>query len=190
MIMEEKRIYIVHIDDIPENESFFDWSDEKVIEVAEKRGTVYSLEGFVEKWNELPNFMDSPECSYMRLLDKPKKIIGYQVYENGEFPTNMPDWWIFKTEKDAQKYAVWNDCEKWEITPIFEGDIYKPEFITFEDYIYSCVVGTLTKDDILHYTKKNNETAYSFVLGWLKDFGILKTKGHEITERILKYYEL
>lgn len=188
--MKDKRIYMVHIDDIPENESFTDWSDERVIQAAEKRGTVYTLRDFCEQWNESTSFIASPEFSYIRLLDKPKAIIGYQVYKDSEIPNDMPDWWVFYTKEDALKFAEWAKYEDYTIEEVLEGEIYEPEFMTFEEYIRSCVFGNLSRDGIIIYSQKNNESYFDYVLGWLKDFGIPKPLGVKITNDVLKIYEL
>lgn len=76
--MKEKRIYIVHVDDIPENESFYDWTDEHVIEIAKKKGSIYKVEEFVERWNE--GFVPSSDDTYMRLLERQKKTHRFSAF--------------------------------------------------------------------------------------------------------------
>lgn len=178
--MKETRIYMVdfnELDDtigLPEVEQ---WSDEKLIEEAEKQGLVYSLTNFQNEWNQ--DNVIYPELTYMRILDVEikKEIVGYQVYEKDEFPENMPDWWIFNTEEDAGLFAKWDELEDYTIVPIHDGDIEEPEFITFDDYIYS--------QSVLNF---NETSSYETILLWLRDFGIPKKRGCVIADRILKYY--
>lgn len=66
--MKETRIYIVNVDDIDDNESVEQLTDEQFIEKAEKRGTIYSLKGFEKAWNE-GIYMDTPNYSYIRILE-------------------------------------------------------------------------------------------------------------------------
>lgn len=186
--MVEKRIYIIHVDDIPEEESFFDLSDEKIIDIATEKGRVYSIDEFIDAWNY--GSVYNPDFSYIKLLDVPTDIIGYQVIENGEVTYNMPDWWIFKTEEDARTYIKWNNPEMYEVIKVLKGEIQNPEIISFDDFIFMCAVETLTKEMIIRYDKKFYNNPYDYVLNWLRDFGVPKVRGCNIAERVLKYYEL
>lgn len=185
--MENKRIYLVHTNDIPENESFYDWSDEKVIEVATEKGGVYTIEQMIDSWNE--GFFYSPDFSYMRLIEIPEKVIGYQVYEKDELVMEF-DWWVFKTEEDAILYAKWQKIENFEIVSIYEDEIEEPLLITYEDAIYSFALSNISKDDIIENVNKYGGSPFEYVLMFLKDNGVNKIDGCDIAERLLKFFEL
>ena len=107
-VMKEWRIYVIDFNDVDENIGLREveqWSDEQVIEVSERQGLVYSLQGFASDWN-CDNIV-YPEFSYMRIIEieLPQKVIGYQVYEEGEFPEDIPDWWVFGNKRDAELFA-------------------------------------------------------------------------------------
>lgn len=179
--MKEKRIYIVHIDDIPENESFYDWSDERVIEAAKKKGSIFKVEEFVERWNE--GFVPGSDYTYMRLLDRQKELIGYQPFEpNGEIPLHFPDWWVFKTKEDVELYLKWETFEDYTVEPVYDGDIEEPNLLTFDDYVFDWAVNTLNEKDY-------NPTNYEDILLFLRDNGIPKMRGDIIAERILKHFK-
>ena len=179
--MKETRIYIIEFNDVDDNiglQEVEQWSDEKVIEVSERQGMVYSLKGFASDWN-CDNIV-YPEFSYMRILEVelPRKVSGYQVYDEDGIPENIPDWWVFGSRNDAELFAKWLEMNDYYIEEVKEGDIEEPEIITFDDYIYSqCVSGF------------NESSSYEDILLWLRDFGVPKTRGHNIAERILKYYK-
>lgn len=180
--MEEKRLYIVHVDDIPENESFYDWSDEQVIEAAKKKkGSIFKVKEFVERWNE--GFVPSSDNTYMRLLDRQKGLIGYQPLEpNGEIPLHFPDWWVFKTKEDIELYLKWETFEDYTIEPVYDGDIEEPNLLTFDDYVFQWAVNTF---DERTQTPKN----YEDILLFLRDNGVPKMREHNITERILNHFK-
>ena len=180
--MEDKRLYIVHVDDIPESESFYDWSDEQVIEAAKKgKGFVCKVEEFVERWNE--GFIPNCDNTYMRLLERQKEIIGYQPYEpTGEIPLHFPDWWVFKTKEDVELYLKWETFEDYTIEPVYDDDIEEPEMLTFDDYVFGWAIETLNEKDY-------NPANYEDILLFLRDNGIPKMRGDIIAERILKHYK-
>lgn len=180
--MEEKRLYIVHVDDIPENESFYDWSDEQVIEAAKKKkGFICKIEEFVERWNE--GFAPCQNNTYIRLLDRQKGLIGYQPFEpNGEIPLHFPDWWVFRTKEEAELYLKWETFEDYTIEPVYDGDIDEPNLLTFDDYVFQWAVNTFDE-------RKQTPENYEDILLFLRDNGVPKMRGHNIAERILNHFK-
>lgn len=179
--MKEYRIYVIDLNDVDENiglQEVEQWSDEQVIAKSESQCLAYSLQGFASEWN-CDNIV-YPEFSYMRIIEVelPRKVIGYQVYEENEFPEDIPDWWVFGSRNDAELFAKWSEMKDYYIEEVKEGDIEEPEIITFDDYIYSQCIGGF-----------NENSSYEDILLWLRDFGIPKTRGHNIAERILKAYK-
>lgn len=180
--MKEWRIYVIDFNDVDENiglQEVEQWSDEQVIEVSERQGLVYSLKGFASDWN-CDNIV-YPEFSYMRIIEieLPQKVIGYQVYEGGEFPENIPYWWVFGNKRDAELFAKWSEMKDYYIEEVKERYIEELEIITFDDYIYSQSVGNF-----------NENSTLEDILLWLRDFGIPKISGFYIAERILNTYRV
>lgn len=68
--MKEYRIYVIYLNDLAEDIGLNEveqWSDERVIEVSERQGLVYSLQGFALAWN-CDNVI-YPDFSYMRIIE-------------------------------------------------------------------------------------------------------------------------
>lgn len=180
--MKEWRIYVIDLNDVDENiglQEVEQWSDEQVIEVSERQGLVYSLQGFAFYWN--CDDIIYPDFSYMRILEieLPQKVIGYQVYEENEILEDIPDWWVFGSRNDAELFAKWSEMKDYYIEEVKEGDIEEPEIITFDDYIYSQCIGDF-----------NETSSYEDILLRLRDFGVPKMRGHNIAERILNTYRV
>lgn len=176
--MKEKRLYIVNVEDIPENESFYDWSDEMVVKTAKEKGQVLTVEEFVSRWNDA--FAPNHYTTYMRYLDRDKQLIGYLPYCNG---VPLPfDNQVFKTMVDVKEYLEWRDYRMCTIKGVYDDEFTNPNVVTFDDYVFDVAVHTL-KDRGLPPTN------YEDVLLFLRDNGIPKMRGHEIAERILKHFE-
>lgn len=62
--MKEIRVYIVGINDYKDN-----LSNEEFVRIAEERGRVYSLPGFVEDWNEFKHICPNPRNSFIRFIE-------------------------------------------------------------------------------------------------------------------------
>lgn len=180
--MKEYRIYVIDLNDLDENiglQEVEQWSDEQVIEISERQGLVYPLQGFASDWNQ--DYVIYPDVSYMRILEieLPQKVIGYQVYEENEIPEDIPDWWVFGSRNDAELFAKWSEMKDYYIEEVKEGDIEEPEIITFDDYIYSQCIGDF-----------NETSSYEDILLRLRDFGVPKMRGRNIAERILNTYRV
>lgn len=50
--MKEIKVYLVDLYEVRHTQKPRDWSNEKFITEAEKQGTVYTLQGFVNAYNE------------------------------------------------------------------------------------------------------------------------------------------
>ena len=50
--MKEIKVYLVDLYEVRHTQKQRDWSNEKFITEAEKQGTVYTLQGFVNAYNE------------------------------------------------------------------------------------------------------------------------------------------
>ena len=66
------RIYLIHDRQVPwgkNKQSPLEWTDEKFIEFAEQEGSVYTIEGFQNQWNdgELFEYVEL-EQHYIRIL--------------------------------------------------------------------------------------------------------------------------
>lgn len=63
--MKEKRVYIV----CSESETWESATNEEFITRAEEDGTVWSLKGFQEAWNNASFSVPDADYSYMRIID-------------------------------------------------------------------------------------------------------------------------
>ena len=132
--MNEKRLYIVNVEDIPENESFYDWSDEMVVRMAKEKGQVLTVEEFVARWNNA--FAPNPYNTYMRCLDRNKRLVGYLPYCDGvPLPFNNQ---VFKTEEDVEKYLEWRNYGMCTIEEIYDDQYTNPNVVTFDEYVLLC----------------------------------------------------
>jgi len=132
--MNEKRLYIVNVEDIPGNESFYDWSDEMVVRMAKEKGQVLTVEEFVARWNDA--FSPDPYTTYMRYIDRNKLLVGYLPFCDG-FPLSFNNQ-VFKTKGDVEKYLKWRNYEMCTIEEVYDDQYTNPNVVTFDDYILLC----------------------------------------------------
>ena len=68
---KETRIYVITADQF-ENcnvNSVDEISNEDFISMAEENGQIYSLNGFMQAWNEGTWFFPQPDYTYIRIID-------------------------------------------------------------------------------------------------------------------------
>ena len=146
------------------------------LEKTDRSGLCLDLNDLEQDYND--EMLDGGWWMQILRIEEEKRIIGFQVYEEADFPEDMPDWWVFYCKEDAEFYAKWAELEEYTIETVFEGDIEEPEIITFDDYIYSQCIGSF-----------NESSSYEDILLWLRDYGMPKTRAHNIVERIMNYYK-
>lgn len=193
--MKEWRIYVIDLNDVDENIGLQEverWSDEQVIEVSERQGLVYSLQGFASDWN-YDNIV-YPEFSYMRILEvNIRNIIGYQVIDvkTEDIIEGMYDHWIFESSVEAERWGkFFMDDEPFKIRSIWEGDMENAFTVTFEEMVIDWALSHLQKNIVREGAIKNDESRFGYVLGFLNDNGLPKPCGWNIAERILQRLEL
>lgn len=146
------------------------------LEKSDRRSLCLDLNDLEQDYND--EMLDGGWWMQILSIEEEKRIIGFQIYEKGDFPEDMPDWWIFRNEGDAKLFAEWNEFEEYTIVPIHEGDIEEPELITFDDLVFRYAVTEL----------KGKGITYEDILIWLRDNGVPKTRGCVIADRILNRY--